>query len=321
MNFPFTYAQLEKIKFALIVLVCLLIAIFFFGNIYNSFIKSGVSVKKESYIIKNGSPIFVSEKDYISLVRSYPRDFGVKITVHTLKEGETMWTLCARYNTDLATIIAANSFLTDINLKPGMELVIPQEKGVLFAFDDYRDVDRMAEKLEYTGKILGEYKPRILKLISNDDIRFVFFKDKKPVLFNTKLEKLYAFHSLFQQPVAGKYSSLFGNRIHPIVHSIDFHSGLDIQAPFGMPIKPARKGIVSYSDWRDGYGKTVMVMHDNGYITLYAHCSKLAVKRGDFVTAESTIAYVGSTGISTGPHLHFSIIHHGKYINPILLLW
>ena len=321
MNFTYTHDPSKKYKYIALSIVGLLLAVFLIGNIYNTLIKSGVKVDKTSYYMKSGYPIFTSEKDYIELVRSYMRDPGVKISIHTISEHETIWSVCARFNTDVDTVIAANPFLTNLNLKKGMQIAIPHEKGVLFAFNDFTDVGRMSDKLEYTGVVRGEYKPWILKLISNDDIRFVFFKDKKPLLFNEKIEKLYAFHSLFQQPVPGRYTSLFGGRINPVFHSVGFHDGIDIQAPFGTPIKPARKGIVSYSDWRDGYGKTIMIMHEDGYITLYAHCSKLVAQRGDIVTKENVIAYVGSTGISTGPHLHFSIIHHGKYVNPMLLLW
>ncbi|MCL2025423.1 MAG: M23 family metallopeptidase [Leptospirales bacterium] len=321
MMFAPTYAQLRNIKLTVIAIASSLLIVFISGNIYNTFIKERIIVNPESYIMKSGYPVFTSEEDYIKLLSAYPLDPGVKIVIHSLQEGETLWNLCRRYKIDTDTIIAANPFLTDLNLAKSRAIVIPLEKGVLFAFNDFLDVRRMAKELKYDDKIMGDYKPRILKIISNDDIRFVFFKNVKPVLLNTKIEKLYVYHRLFEQPLSGKYTSMFGARRHPIFKTGDFHDGIDIQAPYGSPIKAARAGIVSYSGWRDGYGKTVMVMHDNGYITMYAHCSELKVKRGDFVTKDSIIGYVGSTGISTGPHLHFSLIHHGKIIDPIVLLW
>ena len=316
-----TYTQLRNIKLAGIIAAGILLSIFVLGNVYNTFIKKRIIVNPESYIMKSGYPIFTSEKDYIELISAYPLDPGVKIIIHSMQEGETLWDICTRYKIDIDTIIAANPFLLDLNSTKSRVIAIPLEKGVLFAFNDFFDVGQMADELKYNGKITGDYKPKILKIISNDDIRFVFFKNAKPVLLNSQIERLYAYHRLFEQPLLGKYTSMFGARKHPIFNTSDFHDGVDIQAPYGHPINAVRAGIVSYSGWRDGYGKTVMIMHDNGYTTMYSHCSELKAKRGDFVTKDSIIGYVGSTGISTGPHLHFSLIHHGKIVDPIVMLW
>ncbi|MCL1912185.1 MAG: M23 family metallopeptidase [Leptospirales bacterium] len=316
-----TYAQLKNIKLALKAAAGILLAVFILGNIYNTFIKKRVIVNPASYIMKSGYPIFTSEKDYIELVSTYPRDPGVKIAIHSMQERETLWDICRRYKTDIDTIIAANPFLTGLNSAKLHTIAVPLEKGVLLAFDDFFDVRRMANELNYGDEIMGDYKPRILKIISRDDIRFVFFKNVRPVLLNPEIEKLYAYHRLFEQPLWGKYTSMFGNRRHPIFKTHEFHDAVDIQAPYGHPINAARAGIVSYSGWRDGYGKTLMIMHDNGYTTMYSHCSELKVNRGDFVTKDSVIGYVGSTGVSTGPHLHFSLIYHGKSVDPMALLW
>ena len=320
MLFP-TYEQLRNIKLAAIAAASLLLAVFIFGNIYNTFIKKRIIVNPESYIMKSGYPVFTSQKDYIKLISAYPLNPGVKIVIHSVQEGETLWDICKRYNTDIDTIIAANPFISDLNSAGLKTIVVPLEKGVLFAFDNYFDVGRMADELKYEGKIMGDYKPKILKIFSNDDIRFVFFKNARPVLLNSKIEKLYVYCRLFELPLQGNYTSMFGTRIHPIFNTNNFHDGIDIRAPHGHPIKAVREGIVSYSGWRDGYGKTVMIMHDNGYTTMYSHCSELKVKRGDSVTKQSIVGYVGSTGISTGAHLHFSLIHHGKTIDPLVLLW
>ena len=111
----------------------------------------------------------------------------------------------------------------------------------------------------------------------------------------------------FVWPAPGytRITSEFGWRIHPIYKTRKYHSGLDIGVPWGKKIVAAGAGKVIYADTYGGYGKTVIIDHGGGITTLYAHNSSLRVKVGDVVTAGTTIALSGSTGVSTGPHLHF----------------
>lgn len=120
-------------------------------------------------------------------------------------------------------------------------------------------------------------------------------------------------------PVSGNtsISSYYGYRIHPIFNIRKFHSGIDIPAPSGTSIKASSSGIVIYSGWQGGYGNTVMISHGNNLVTLYAHNSSLKVKVGDYVDAGQTVALCGSTGYSTGPHLHFEVRKNGNTVNPL----
>jgi len=121
-------------------------------------------------------------------------------------------------------------------------------------------------------------------------------------------------------PVMGRISSLFGNRRHPKTRKPQFHTGIDIVARKGTPIKSARAGKVSFTGWRRGYGLMVIVDHANGMQTVYAHCSKVAVKSGQMVNSGQRIAYVGSTGVATGSHLHFEVRRNGNVRNPFRYL-
>lgn len=118
------------------------------------------------------------------------------------------------------------------------------------------------------------------------------------------------------KPTNGRLSSPYGYRIHPILKTKKFHSGVDLAAPNGTPIKAANDGVVISSGWIKGYGNTIMVDHGGGIVTLYAHASALLCGVGDKVTRGQTIAKVGSTGYSTGPHLHFEVRVNGKTVNP-----
>lgn len=121
-------------------------------------------------------------------------------------------------------------------------------------------------------------------------------------------------------PVMGRISSMFGNRRHPKTRKLHFHSGIDIVARKGTPIVCSSSGKVSYTGWRRGYGLMVIIDHGNDLQTVYAHCSKVAVKSGQTVNAGQRVAYVGSTGVATGSHLHFEVRRSGNVRNPFRYL-
>jgi len=117
-------------------------------------------------------------------------------------------------------------------------------------------------------------------------------------------------------PSSTYITSRFGLRIHPITGEQKSHNGIDISANSGSTIVAADGGTVTMAAWNGGYGNCVMIDHGNGYITLYGHMSSLAVSQGQSVSQGECIAYVGSTGLSTGPHLHFEVYQGGGRIDP-----
>jgi murein DD-endopeptidase MepM/ murein hydrolase activator NlpD len=121
-------------------------------------------------------------------------------------------------------------------------------------------------------------------------------------------------------PVKGRISSRFGYRPHPILKKIKYHSGIDIAAPKGTPILAADSGVVIFSKYNGGYGKMITVDHGVGYSTVYGHASVLLVGYGQKVTKGQKIALVGSTGLSTGPHLHFEVRKNGVPQDPLKYL-
>lgn len=118
------------------------------------------------------------------------------------------------------------------------------------------------------------------------------------------------------RPVPGAVSSGFGMRVHPITGQNRMHNGLDMDGGMGEPIKAAKSGTVILAGVKGGYGYTVMIDHGGGMVTLYAHQSNLGVSVGDKVSASQVIGFVGSTGQSTGPHLHFEVRIGGQPTDP-----
>lgn len=121
----------------------------------------------------------------------------------------------------------------------------------------------------------------------------------------------------FVRPIAGPITSGFGMRIHPILRVRKMHTGVDIGAPTGTQIHAAAGGTVIIAEHKGGYGKTVVIDHGGGITTLYGHCSRLLVSVGQEVQQGQAIAEVGSTGLSTGPHLHFEKRINGKPVSPL----
>ena len=112
------------------------------------------------------------------------------------------------------------------------------------------------------------------------------------------------------------FSSPYGYRIHPIGGDWRFHNGVDLSAPSGTPIYAARSGVVYYRGWWGTGGNTIAINHQDGYISRYLHMESFAVQNGAWVAQGQVIGYCGTTGGSTGPHLHFEMQYNGSYVNP-----
>jgi murein DD-endopeptidase MepM/ murein hydrolase activator NlpD len=130
-----------------------------------------------------------------------------------------------------------------------------------------------------------------------------FGKNVRSLLLRTPLETV-------------RVTSSFGMREHPILGFTRMHMGIDFGAPSGTPVFAAGDGVVERADWTGGYGRWLQIKHAGGYETGYGHLSRWAVKAGQTVHQGQVVAYVGSTGLSTGPHLHYEIMVQGKKVNP-----
>lgn len=126
-------------------------------------------------------------------------------------------------------------------------------------------------------------------------------------------------HIPFHFPISGKYriSSPYGYRTHPISGKRSFHTGVDIAVELATPVYAAADGVVTYASLKGGYGRCVVIRHKYGYTTLYGHLIAYYTTKGDYVKKGDAIGFVGSTGNSTGNHLHYEIRKSGKPIKPI----
>jgi murein DD-endopeptidase MepM/ murein hydrolase activator NlpD len=124
---------------------------------------------------------------------------------------------------------------------------------------------------------------------------------------------------VMQRPVLGHLTSTFGMRMHPILGYSRMHQGVDFGAPMGAPIVAATDGVIAFAGRHGGHGNYVRISHSGGIATGYAHMSRIIAKVGERVRQGQLIGYVGSTGLSTGPHLHYEMYRGGRPINPTSL--
>lgn len=319
-----TLYQLNQTKKYFIATLALFIFIVLSGNLISYFFFKNVYVDKSSYEFIEGFPFFTSEDDYIQFIEKYPYNPGVEFKIYKVLQQDTIWKIRSKFGISIETLLAANPYLKNFDLKSGSRLVIPSEEGTLLAIDDYFDVNRMSNIFNDKHPVSGDYKPGLFRIISPDDLRLVFFKNAIPLVVNRDIENLYRYKLAFLSPLnTGFFTSMFGDRINPFSHEagMEFHNGIDIATRTGTPIRAVREGMVFQAGWRDGYGNTIIIQHHDGYTSMYAHCLKIFVKRGDWVDKGDIISSVGSTGRSTGPHLHYTIIRHGQTINPLKFIW
>lgn len=199
--------------------------------------------------------------------------------------------------------------------------------------DKLAEIDKLQRQLEKMagiksssrgGNIKREINPKKLEPEKGMEVLKETLDDKERELevFIQDLEERFEYLKGIPDlwPAEGRLTSTFGNRKNPFGRGVQFHQGIDIANSSGTDIKAAAKGVVIFSGNKAGYGKVIIIDHGNNYSTLYGHNRKLLVKVGDKVEKGQIIAKMGSTGRSTGPHLHFEIHKNGNPINPLEVL-
>jgi len=193
----------------------------------------------------------------------------------------------------------------------------PNDAQIISTFEDQiraEGIDESDRNLMLNGKIQNSTRARIVPNAAITEVETISTNTTVSASLNTsnKVD--------FQMPLSGRISSGFGNRFHPVDKKIKFHAGVDLAVPTGTRVGAAAEGIVKFAGWKGGYGNLVVIEHADGRETRYGHLSKLMVSEGEKVSLGQQIALSGSTGKSTGPHLHFEIRENGQVIDPIKFL-
>ena len=315
---PLTRYQVRVLGRWSLVAGILILAVIVTGNIITFLTSKRVSVSVESYRVVQGLPLFTDHEAYVKLVSSYPHELDPGIRIYTTLRGDTPWSLSEQFDLDLDTLAGCNPALEDLFVPAGTRIIIPPEKGFILAMDSPGDISNYSKK---RGLNPPSFRSIPFSLIRKDDLLLLFIPGEKPVRLNPSTRRLLAFHNRFHEPVKGFFTSQYGDRVESTHRAMKYHNGLDICAPLGSSIKASASGYVIFAGWRSGYGHTITLLHGNGYTSMYGHCHRILVNKGDFVEQGETIGLVGSTGWSTGPHLHFVITRQNRDLNPLLFIW
>lgn len=205
------------------------------------------------------------------------------------------------------------------------ELVVAQEEQLAKKEELKQKEQEQKEQLTALNQVLSEINKNIetmeemeTKLAKEQEQIQATIRQREQQQKNSGTLGTYSGGSMVWPTPSTRYiTSQYGYRIHPILGTKRFHSGVDIGAGQGANILAANSGTVIYSGVNGGYGNCLIIDHGGGIKTLYGHCSKLLVSNGETVSAGQLIAYVGSTGLSNGPHLHFEIYVNGSTVDPL----
>ncbi len=273
----------------------------------------------------------------------------LETTDYEVEQGDTLSQIAEKQETSLEKIMILNE-LNSVSIKPGDHLEVP-EPGQLDEISLGRGGESRIEENDSAEQQLNRdqsertetqktftYTVRqgdtLAGIASNFDVDISTIRH----LNNFSGDRIYAGQEIklpgsdrsyenekidqisFMWPTTGRITSGFGHRQHPVSGESDFHTGIDIAVSHGTPIKAAASGRIVYAGWKSGYGYTVKINHGGDIKTLYAHNSSLQVNQGDEINKGEIIAYSGSSGTSTGPHLHFEIIEENNHVNPLQYL-
>ena len=282
----------------------------------------------------------------------------IKTKSYVVVQGDSLWSIANSQGVELDTIIGSNKFKTSARLRPGAILRIPNQDGIFYVLKKDEKIEDVSKRYGVKMSKIRAVNVNldVAKLKTGDEVflpgarpdGLVEHKEapkaaevkkaapapaaktvKQPVKQVAKTEtknikpqrgEVAVRTSGLRWPLMGRINSPFGWRQHPITKRKDFHTGIDIKGNRGDPIKAAGSGKVVYSGWMGGYGKVIVIEHSNGQSTLYAHCQTLLAGKGNNVSSGSLIAKVGTTGRSTGPHLHFEVRNGSSPVNPIKYL-
>jgi len=263
-----------------------------------------------SYAIPEGAAVDEDE----GLKDIPPAPATLEIQTYTVRPGDSIASIAKRFRLSADSVVSINGISNAKAIKTGTVLKIPNIDGLVYRV-------RSGDSL---GAIARRYSTDTTRLADANDLGSSTLVPGQAIFIpGAKLppsESKRVFGELVAWPLRGAISSYYGYRPNPFTGIRQFHAGLDIVAAPGFPIKAAMDGRVADVGYNTVFGNYVILTHADGLQTLYGHMTAYSVAKGQRIAQGSVIGKVGSTGYSTGPHLHFGLFKHGAAINPLKML-
>ena len=237
---------------------------------------------------------------------------GMKYDEYIIEEGDNLTVISRKIGANLDTIVSVNKITNANRLRPGQKIIVPNRNGLLYTMKKGETIEEVTERYDVAlNRVLSFNKITDTNAIAAGDDIFL------PGAKYTLDERIDKFGQMFSIPTTiTRISSVFGYRVHPITGVRTKHMGVDIPGRLNTPVYAARKGKVIFAGYSGGYGNLVIVRHDKGYTTYYGHLNSITTKAGANVGVGVMIGRMGSTGRSTGSHLHFEVRRNGVALNP-----
>ncbi|GMO47481.1 MAG: M23 family metallopeptidase [Termitinemataceae bacterium] len=248
-----------------------------------------------------------------------PEEFSAPLmlmySTYKLENGDMIGPLALKYALNQDTLISVNGISNTRAVRAGKPLIIPNQDGILHRVSEGESLKQIADKYEVSMDSIVKANELFTENAAVG--KNIFVPGAK--LDYSKLQEING--DLFVWPISSRrITSRYGYRVNPVSGIRGFHSGLDIGANYGVPIRAAMSGRVSSTGYSEVFGNYVVISHHGGYRTLYAHMSVIRTKSGAYVQTGERIGDVGSTGQSTGAHLHFQVYRNGVTVNPVVLM-
>lgn len=269
-------------------------------------------------MLHRDDPVFHQATDDISLyyraVHTDKTPPPLTLFSYRAKAEDTLFSIAARFNLPYETIALLNGLRNPEALQPGERLLIPNTPGLFIASTPRNDI----EKLILSWRTQASEEGTQVFIIDDSAKKLYYFIPGERF---HPLERLFFLNVLFRFPLPqGVVTSRYGERISPFNHKRHFHHGIDIAAPYGTEVQAARGGTVVATGNDALLGNYVVLQHEGNFTTIYGHLEESFVRTGQKINAGAIIGSVGSTGLSTGPHLHFEIRNAGESWDPSELL-
>ena len=246
-------------------------------------------------------------------------DFRQKVTFseYKVRSGDTISGISRKFGlSNISTLIAVNGISNVRQLKSGQNLKIPSADGLVHSVKLGDSLSSLSVKYGVTVEDLLDVNDLESQVLTAGQTLFI------PGARLSSETLRMAMGELFTWPLKGSWrlTSNYGRRADPFTGVTSFHTGIDMAMPSGTPVYSSMSGKIESVGYTNIFGNYVIIKHVNGYQTLYAHLTKSLVKSGQNVAQGAKIGLVGSTGYSTGPHLHFTVFKNGKLVDPMTVL-